>query len=111
MRLLEDCVGLLEAAGGDEIVEETGEVAGAERLGEVGKTQGETSGPDSDLGGDREHAGDAEADFCLLQCRERLAERAVGERDRLLAVAGEVQRDRRRADDLPALWMVGRRNL
>ena len=109
--LLEHSTRLVEATGGDEVVEEAGEVAGAQGLGEVGEVQGEASCPDSDLRRDREHAGDAEADFCLLQGGERLAEGAVGERDRLLAVAGDVQRDRRRADDLPALWMVGRCDL
>ena len=86
-------------------------MAGAQGRGEVREVQGEASGPDSDLRGDREHAGDTEADFCLLQGGEGLAEGAVGERDRLLAFAGDVQRDRRRADDLPALWMVGRCDL
>ena len=109
--LLEHCPRLVEATRGDEVVEEAGEVAGAQGLGKVGQAQGEASGPDPDLGRDREHAGDAEADFRLLQGGQRLAERAVGERDRLLAVAGDVQRDRRRADDLPALRMVGRCDL
>ncbi len=46
-----------------------------------------------------------------MQGGECLAEGAVRERDCLLAVAGDVQRDRRRSHDLPALWMVGRCDL
>ena len=86
-------------------------MAGAEGLGQIGEVQGEASGADTDLRRDREHAGDAEADLRLLQGGKRLAERTVGERDRLLAVAGDMQRDRRHADDLPALRMVGRCDL
>jgi hypothetical protein len=73
--------------------------------------RGESSGADPDLGRDREHAGDAEADFRFLDGGERLAECAVGKLDRLLAVAGDVQRDRRRADDLPSPGIVWRRDL
>ena len=109
--LLEHCTGLPEATCGDEVVKEAGEMTRAQRLWEVGQVEGESSGPDSDLGRDREHAGDAEADFRLLQCRERLAEGTVCERDRLLAVARDMQRDRRRADDLPPFRMVGRCDL
>jgi hypothetical protein len=92
-------------------VEEAGEVAGAEGLRNVGEAQGDSSGSEPDLGRDRKHAGDAEADFCLLDGRQSLAQSAVGERDRFLAVAGDVQSDRRRPDDLPAARMVDRRDL
>ncbi len=49
-RLLEHCAPLVEATGGDEVVEEAGEVAGAERRRKPGKAQGESSGADPDLG-------------------------------------------------------------
>ena len=72
-RRVSGCTRLVEATGGDEVVEEAGEVAGAYGFGEVREIQGEASSPDPDLGRDREHAGDAEADFGLLDGRQSLA--------------------------------------
>ena len=86
-------------------------MAGTHGLRKVRQIQGKASSADPDFRRDREHPGDAETDLCLLNGGKRLAKRAVCERDRLLAVAGDVQRDRRRGDDLPTLRMVERRNL
>src|SRR5712692_11032103 len=48
-RVLEHRTRLLVAARGDEIVEEGGEVAGAQGLRKVGQVQGEASSSDPDL--------------------------------------------------------------
>ena len=109
--LLEHRTRLVHATRGDDVVEEAGEVAGTERLREVGEAQGQSPCADPDLRRNREHPGDAESDFCLLGCRQRLAERLIGERDRFLAVARDVQCDRRRTDDLPPSRVVGRCDL
>jgi hypothetical protein len=58
-RLLEHRARLVHATGGDEVVEEAGEVAGAERLREIGEVQGQAPCADPDLRRDREHPGDA----------------------------------------------------
>src|SRR3954453_22046057 len=51
MGLFEHFTRLVEATGGDEVVEEAGEVAGAQGLGEDGGIQGKTTGADFCLGG------------------------------------------------------------
>ena len=64
---------------------------------QVRRHPGEVEGPAARLraylGGDGEQAGDAEADLGLLQGRQRLAQRTVGEGLRLLASGGGVQED------------------
>ena len=46
-RLLEQSTPLVDATGGDEVVEEAGEVAGAESLGQVGEARGRRGQPRS----------------------------------------------------------------
>src|SRR3954464_11093490 len=105
MGLFEHFTRLVEATGGDEVVEEAGEVAGAQGLGEDRGGQGKTTGPASALRGEREPGGadscrprarvprrDAEPDFRLLQSGFRLPERGVRERSRLFPVAPILQR-------------------
>src|SRR4029077_12611380 len=59
-RLFEQSTGLADATSADEVMQEAGDVARAERLRKVWEVQGETARADADLRRDREHPGDAE---------------------------------------------------
>ena len=82
--LLEDRACVVDTTGGDEVVDEAGEMAGAKGHRKVRQVQGMASSANPDLGRDREHLGDAGTDLGLLKRGQRGPKRAVcGERDSL----------------------------
>jgi len=100
---LEDRTGLSIRTGGDEVVEEAGEIRAC-TIAEGPQVQGTASGADPDL---REMA-NMPAMLRRTLLPGRPAESLGGRRregDRLVALARDVQCDRRRSDDLAALWM------
>ena len=81
------------AAGDHEVVEQQGKQACPQVRRQPGEVEGPAARLRAHLGGDREQAGDAEADLGLLPGRQRLAQRTVGEGLCLLASGGGVQED------------------
>ena len=93
LRLLEYLLRLPGATGDHEVVEQQGEQACPQVRRHPGEVEGPAARLRAHLGGDGEQAGDAEADLGLLQGRQRLTQRTVGEGLCLLASGGGVQQD------------------
>ena len=90
---------------------EARQVPGPQDIRDLRQGEGDSARADPDLRRDREHPGDAEANLGLLSWRERLPQRPIREGDRIITIAGDVECDRRRADDLAAQWMMVRGDL
>ena len=93
LRLLEQLLRLPGAAGDHDVVKQQGKQACPQVRRQPGEVEGPAARLRAHLGGDREQTGDAEPDLGLLQSRQRLAQRTVGEGLRLLAPGRGVQQD------------------
>ena len=100
-RLGVDRLRLLGAAADEQVVEERGEVVGAQVGGQLGERERLSACGDPRIGRDAEHARDAEEHLGLLLCWQRVAQMRVGERARLVARGprnGAGRRSGREAD-------------
>ena len=103
--LFEHGAGFIASARRHQVVEQQRQVSGPQVGRETGKGEGLAALLGAHVGGYGEHTGDAEADLGFLLRRERLVQRRVGERFRLLAAPGGVQPDRGLSHQRPSQRM------
>ena len=101
---------LVGTARGNQVVIEARDVPRPQNVRDSRQGERNSACGDPNLWGNRKHACDAKPDFRLLSRGKRVAQGPIREPDRVVAVPRDVQRDRRRADDLAAQWMVARRD-
>ena len=103
--LFEHGAGVIAAARRHQVVEQQRQVSGPEVGREAGKGEGLAALLGAHVGGYGEHTGDAETDLGFLLRWERLVQRRVGERFRLLAAPGGMQPDRGLSHQRPSQRM------
>ena len=110
-RLGVDRLRLLGAAADQQVVEQRGEMLGAQVRRQLGQRERLSAGGDPRIGRDAEHTRDAEEHLGLLLRWQRVAQMRVRERTRLVDAARGMEQDGGLGEQRPAQGVVARRKL